>query len=294
MMRTITLPLVAFLAAMGLSGPFAAAAQAGHDGSQIRHLRWQPDVVRDKYGNFLGEPGMDPKMFTEGYLNAHPDLRWRREGQYSYNQKQYDIAIKQFLRAARYGDKPAQAMLAEMYWKGIGVPRDRPRGYAWMDIAAERRYPNFLILRERYWRDLGASERRDAIRIGRPLMDEYGDDQARVRLAQVMRREQHYATGSRLGFVGNVGIGNKPGLFQHDFGQGGPGVGPHAGSGMYVTPEKYYAPGEWQVTQYWQRQAQAWGALPAGHVNVGTPSTLHGQAGRDDKRAPDRGQQDVP
>lgn len=293
-MRTTILWLVVFLAGMGLSGPPVAAAQADHEGTQVKHLRWQPDVERDKYGSFLGEPGMDPKMFTEGYLNAHPDLRWRREGQYSYNRKQYDIAITQFLRAARYGDKPAQAMLAEMYWKGIGVPRDRPRGYAWMDIAAERRYPNFLILRERYWRGLDANERREAIRIGRPLMDEYGDDQAKVRLARVMRREQHTATGSRLGFVGNVGIGNKPGLFQHDFGKGGPGVGPYAGSGMYVTPEKYYAPEEWQVAQYWQRQAEAWGALPSGRVNVGNPSTLHGQAGRDDKRAPDRGQQDVP
>lgn len=283
MRTTYTLLALSLLAGTSIAGPTAPAAQADRDGSEARHLVWQPPVERDKYGNFLGEPGMDPKMFTEGYLNAHPDLRWRREGQYSYNQKQYDIAIRQFLRAARYGDKPAQAMLAEMYWKGIGVARDRPRGYAWMDIAAERRYPNFLILRERYWRGLDAEGRKQAIRVGRPLMDEYGDDKAKVRLAQVMRREQHYATGSRLGFVGNVGIGNKPGLFQHDFGKGGPGVGPYAGSGMYVTPEKYYAPEEWQVAKYWQRQAEAWGAPAPGRVEVGDPATVHGHGDQDDK-----------
>src|SRR3546814_14922620 len=90
-------------------------------------------------------------------------MRWRREGLYSYNREEYDIAMDQFLRAARYADKPSQAMIAEMYWKGIGVPRDRELGYAWMDLAAERMYPNFVILRERYWKRLDAQPRRNAI-----------------------------------------------------------------------------------------------------------------------------------
>src|SRR3546814_6686092 len=79
-------------------------------------------------------------MMTAGVLTGHPDVRWRHEALHSYSRHEYDIALDQFLRAARYGDKPAQAMLAEMYWKGTGVAQDRPRGYAWMDIAAERRF----------------------------------------------------------------------------------------------------------------------------------------------------------
>src|SRR3546814_12623296 len=88
-------------------------------------------------------------------------------------------------------------MLAEMYWKGTGVAQDRPRGYAWMDIAAERRFPNFVILRERYWNSLKARERARAVEVGRPLMDEYGDDNAGPRLAKGLRSNQQVSTAIR-------------------------------------------------------------------------------------------------
>src|SRR3546814_5825328 len=69
-----------------------------------------------------------------------------------------------------------------------------------MDIAAERRFPNFVILRERYWSSLDARERERAIDVGRPLMDAYGDESAGPRLAKILRRYQHVSTGSPLGF----------------------------------------------------------------------------------------------
>lgn len=228
----------------------------------------QPPVERPVWGNFVGEPGIPPEMMTAGFLAGHPDVRWRREGQHSYSRGEYDIAIDQFLRAARYGDKPAQAMLAEMYWKGIGVTRDRPRGYAWMDIAAERRFPNFLILRERYWSSLDARERERAIDIGRPLMDEYGDARARLRLAKVMRRNRHVATGSRLGFVGHI-ENDRPGLFARNKGVA-PGTGPLASAGIHASAGDYYAAQNWDVAAYWQHQAEAWGVPPPnGTVHVG-------------------------
>src|SRR3546814_44567 len=203
-----------------------------------------------------------------GFLTGHPDVRWRREALHSYSRHEYDIALDQFLRAARYGDKPAQAMLAEMYWKGTGVAQDRPRGYAWMDIAAERRFPNFVILRERYWSSLDARERERAIDVGRPLMDEYGDDSAGPRLAKVLRRYQHVSTGSRLGFVGHID-NDRPGLFARNKGMA-PGTGPLASAGIHVSADDYYAAENWDVAKYWQRQAQAWGAPPPrGNVHVG-------------------------
>lgn len=62
---------------------------------------------------------------TEGFLSAHPDLRWRREGLHAYANKRYDEAMSYFLRAARYADKPAQAMIAQMYWNGVGIALTR-------------------------------------------------------------------------------------------------------------------------------------------------------------------------
>ena len=84
------------------------------------------------------EPVIDPAVLTEGFLAAHPDLRWRAEG----------------VRAS-------QAMIAAMYWDGTGVVRDRPIAYAWMDLAAERMYHDFLLYREAYWNALDAGERAD-------------------------------------------------------------------------------------------------------------------------------------
>src|SRR3546814_717452 len=178
----------------------AALAAPAHAQQAPAGVALQPPVERPVLGNFVGEPGVPPQMMTAGFLTGHPDVRWRREALHSYSRHEYDIALDQFLRAARYGDKPAQAMLAEMYWKGTGVAQDRPRGYAWMDIAAERRFPNFVILRERYCSSLDARERERANDVGRHPLVEYVTSQARPRRAQGIARQTHTspATQRRL------------------------------------------------------------------------------------------------
>lgn len=217
---------------------------------------WQPPVERPKQGNFVGEPGISPELMTEGFLSAHPDLRWRREGLHAYANKNYAEALQYFQRAARYADKPAQAMIAEMYWKGIGVPQDRELGYAWMDLAAERFYSNFVILREQYWGKLDGEGQRKAIERGQSLLAEYGDDVAKPRMAKILRK-QRSMTGSRVGFVGNLEII--------------PFTGPNAGTGMSIRGDEYYAPKFWQADKYFEWQDQVWDAPDArkGRVEVG-------------------------
>ena len=224
--------------------------------AEVHKAELQPPIERPRQGSFVGEPGISPELMTEGFLSAHPDLRWRREGQHAYANERYDEAMTYFLRAARYADKPAQAMIAEMYWKGIGVAQDRALGYVWMDLAAERFYSNFLIKREEYWRTLNEDEQRDAIVRGQPLLAEYGDDVAKVRMAKVLRKERS-VTGSRVGFVGNLEII--------------PFTGPNAGSGMTIRADEYYAPKYWQADKYFEWQDQVWDAPAArkGRVEVG-------------------------
>lgn len=163
--------------------------------------------------------------------------------------------MQYFLRSARYADKPAQAMIAEMYWKGIGVPQDRALGYAWMDLAAERFYSNFVIMREQYWGALDETQRREAIERGQPLLAEYGDDVAKPRMAKILRK-QRTMTGSRVGFVGNLQII--------------PFTGPNAGTGMTIRGDEYYAPKYWRADKYFEWQDEIWEA-PArkGKVEVG-------------------------
>ena len=241
--------------ALSLAPGLAWAAEQV-DASSPHRAQLQEPVERPTSGNFVGEPGISPELMTEGFLSAHPDLRWRREGLHAYANQRYDEAMQHFLRAARYADKPAQAMIAEMYWKGIGVPQDREMGYAWMDLAAERFYSNFVILREQYWGKLDQEGQRTAIERGQALLSEYGDDVAKKRMAKILRKERS-VTGSRVGFVGNLEII--------------PFTGPDAGKGLSIRGDEYYSPKYWQADKYFEWQDQIWDAPGArkGRVEVG-------------------------
>lgn len=48
-----------------------------------------------------------PEILTEGFLGAHPDLRWRREAFMEYDKGNYKLVLPYLKRAARYADKPA-------------------------------------------------------------------------------------------------------------------------------------------------------------------------------------------
>jgi uncharacterized protein len=189
---------------------------------------------------------------SSGFLAAHPDLRWRREGLWALEQGRGGEAFTFFQRAARYADKPSQAMLAEMLWTGRGVAVDRPLAYAWMDLAAERGYPSFLAPRERYWNELSDAERERAVQVGLPLMDEYGDAVAKPRLALLLKRERRNVTGSRTGFVGNLEI-QVP----------GPG-----GMWQTISGDRFYDEELWEPEKYFAWQDRVWKDPPTGRVQI--------------------------
>lgn len=141
---------------------------------------------------------------SEAFLRYHPDLKWRQEGIKSFDAGRYDDALAQLKRAARYGDKPSQGMVAEMYWKGQGVEQDKALAYAWMDLAAQRNYKSFSALRELYWGQLSADEQKRALSVGKDVYAEYGDAVAIPRMAAVLSKAKRDVTGSRVGFVGNM------------------------------------------------------------------------------------------
>lgn len=88
---------------------------------------------------------------SEAFQRGHTDLLWRNRAATAYQQKRYEEAATRFRYAARYGDKPSQAMLAMMLWNGDGIGADRVQAYAWIDVAAERGYKSFLATREKFW-----------------------------------------------------------------------------------------------------------------------------------------------
>jgi hypothetical protein len=47
--------------------------------------------------------------------------------------------------------------------------------YIWMDLAAERMYHDFLVLREHYWARLDPLQQAQAIERGQQVYADYGD-----------------------------------------------------------------------------------------------------------------------
>jgi hypothetical protein len=190
---------------------------------------------------------------SDSFLAGHPDLRWRTEGVESYGKGNYEEALKRFKRAARYADKPSQAMVAEMYWRGEGVPMDRALGYVWIELAAERGYRDFLVKREYFWKNMTREEQQRALTEGLALFDEYGDAVAKPRIVETLRRARAQTTGSRTGHVGALTVMISNG----------------AGGFMTVDGSQFYASKYWEPKEYFEWQEKVWEDLPRGQVDVG-------------------------
>jgi hypothetical protein len=150
---------------------------------------------------------IDPTIAgSDSFLQARPDLRWRRDGVEALQRGDHRVAQERFRRAARYGDKLSQAMIGEMLWNGRGIDRDRALAYAWMDLAAERNQRDLVLKREFYWSRLSPAEQARAVEKGTALYAAYGDDVATPRLEREMERARRNITGSRTGWIGPMTV----------------------------------------------------------------------------------------
>ena len=189
---------------------------------------------------------------SHAFLHAHPDLKHRRAALAAYDAGDHAQAAKDFRRAARFADKPSQAMLAEMLWRGEGLPRDRAAAWAWMDLAAERGFAFMRAKRESYWTAMDAAERERAQALGKALQAEFGDAAAKPRLEWKLRRAKYERTGSNAGFVGpltvTLNVDNEP---------------------VRVQGAAYYEARYWEPEKYWKLQDAEWQRPRRGRVDVG-------------------------
>lgn len=204
-------------------------------------------------------------METVGFMEAHPDMRFRIQGQKEMEDGRWSEAFASFKRASRYADKVSQAMVAEMLWSGQGMESDRSLAYAWMDLAAERGYEGFVVHRERYWARLDPEERRRAVELGEGLYSEYGDAVARPRLSVVMRRSLLRTMGGRPSLVGR---------------QTAVDARLENGESRSFHLHQYYAPRLWKESEYTRIQDAQWERIPT--VNVGNVEQVHEGGSKDD------------
>jgi uncharacterized protein len=182
---------------------------------------------------------------------GHPNERFRFAGAKGAAAGQWEYAFANFRRAARYADKYSQHRISMLYWHGCGVGRDPSAAYAWADLAAERLYPDFVVLRERIWNALDDAQRTRAIEIGRELYAEYGDAVAKPRFAAELGRVKRKITGSHTGFHNRLEVGARR-----------VGADPRSSplfSGVPIANlTGIYKQERWNPDQYWKKEDYIW------------------------------------
>jgi hypothetical protein len=207
------------------------------------------------------DPVEDPLLITSGFLDSHQDLKFRLLGLEAYKQQQYAVALQHFRRAGFFADKPSQGMVAEMYWRGQGTPRDPVQAYAWMDLAAERGYLGFIGLREQYWNALSEVQRVRAIEEGQSVYARFGDAAAKPRYEHQLRIGRREMTGSRTGFNHGVQIEI-----------------PGPSGSQSIEGSKFYDERYWDAKKYWAWQDRIWMKPKIGTVTIGEINEVQPQA----------------
>ena len=66
------------------------------------------------------------------------------EGVDAFDAGEYEEALKMLLPIAQHGDSSAQALVADMYSEGLGVPQDSIQAVDWYSKAAEQGEPGSM------------------------------------------------------------------------------------------------------------------------------------------------------
>lgn len=131
---------------------------------------------------------------------GHSDVVGLAQGMAAHAKRRYADAMKFFLLGARHADKASQLSIGLMYLNGEGVARDPATAYAWMALAAERDYPDFVTTRDHLAAQLSPAERARADAVRATLAQEYGDAVAKRRVAGELGSVRLNTTGSRTGY----------------------------------------------------------------------------------------------
>lgn len=206
---------------------------------------------------------------------GHPDLFNEFAGMHRLKAGDYKAAMTYLKASSRYADKLSQLSVGLMYLNGRGVAKDPVTAFAWVAIAAERKYPRFLATRDAIWATLDAGQRAQAKTRVTQLYAEYGDPVAKPRMARALNLAKMQMTGSRLGFgtsaVTTLSADSTPPACGADTIDGASQVG--CGN--------IYAEWRWDPKKYFQVRDGAWkgtvtvGAIKQAGDGAGTSMKAH-------------------
>jgi Sel1 repeat len=135
-----------------------------------------------------------------------PGKYFEYKAQFYLRRHDYAEALRLFELAGYWGNKVAQYNTGLMYFNGMGVPKDKARGAAWLGIAAESHGNLADAMLQQAYASLDDGEKKLADSTWRQLDETYGDAVAVRRAIKQFDDEAKTTVGSRLGFVGNVAV----------------------------------------------------------------------------------------
>lgn len=148
-----------------------------------------------------------PVAFAQTSFEHAPGTSSHIKGREAYDAGRHWQAMQHFLSSAHWADKMSQFNIGVMYFNGEGVDADHSRGWAWMELSAERRYPQMVEMADRIWAQLDDAQREQGRRIlEQELLPAYGDEMAVPRTARRMQEQRRTMTGSRMGNPGIMEI----------------------------------------------------------------------------------------
>jgi hypothetical protein len=141
----------------------------------------------------------EASRFLPGAYFFHKGCEYQKRGEMT-------AAIDAWLISASWAMKDAQYNLGIVYFKGLGVATDRPKGIAWLALSAERGMPAFESSLAAAWQEASDAEREAANATWRELKPRYGDTATLGRARARFVNELNSITGSRVGMPGAVKV----------------------------------------------------------------------------------------
>lgn len=195
--------LLHFVTGISLAVLAAAASPAAAQSDIHGNVIAAPD-----YDSGVSAGSMSDANFNTPESDGRPGVKFFIYGVRAFRKGDYAHAINMYKVAASWAYKPAEYDLGLMYFKGQGVPVNRPLGAAWMVLAAERGGPLYIKARDAMVTLLTNSQFAETDKLWGELKATYGDKvalrRAKVRWAWV----KTHRTGTRVGgATGELSVG---------------------------------------------------------------------------------------
>lgn len=153
-------------------------------------------LPRFDFGNSL-QGGSGLETSGENAVNAFKKLQERADDH--FKAERYDQAFEAYLQLARFNDKYAQYILANMYARGLGVEQNLVEAFAWSYVSAEARQKGFVNYHVSLRAQLTDPQREQGLELAHKHHQAYGTHAIASKARLVVRSNKRNCTGSRLG-----------------------------------------------------------------------------------------------